>query len=142
MEKEPKQVGFNIDNYGEMLHCTPDNTIGYVFDDPEQDHIFYIKEESGEGAFGYHIFRGNLKSSFDQMIDYMRANDFQVYDDAEFTEGDQQALNKYKALITIKEYEARELSKRQKAKVKFLRYILKKELLIDEDFVGKGELYI
>ena len=142
MENEPReQPNFKIDNFGEILDCTPENTYAYLYEDPDHDHIYFVKEETDDGLFGYHIFRHSIKN-FDNLISFMDSNEFTIFADKDFTEDDQRAFDRSTSAKLANEYQNRELTEHQKHKLEFLHYILEKELLIDDDFKGKGDLYI
>ena len=134
-EKEPQLPYFSLDIGTEILICTPENTLAYLYEDNRYDHIFYMTRQEEDRMMGYRIFRHLMPEQFDRVVMKMINDGYVVSNEEEIDEVD---LDAYKNSLP----KDPEISPRQQRLVDFLAYILDKEHLTAEDFNGKGELYI
>lgn len=138
--KEPKQEFFVLKMGEQRLICTPENTVGFLYENTEYDHIFYITEEDDEAYKGFHIFRSVLGEHFDKLVKKMIEKGYVVTNEEEISEGDLIAYKK--AHNIIDEPKLHELTPREEKHYRFLEYLIEHDLLTDEDFHGTGELFI
>lgn len=138
MENEPDLPKFLLDIGEEKVVCTPENTIGSLYENEEHDYIFYITEETDEAVYGYYIFRHLLGKDFDILVKRMIEAGFAIESKNQISEQDYKA---YLASLPVEPTLA-EITERQQHHIDFLHYLLEKELIIDEEFYWDGELYI
>lgn len=141
-EKEYRQQYFSIDLGKETIICTPDNTRAYLYENPEYDHLFYIKSEDDEGYYGYPLYRKHLGLQFDKVVKKMIKNGYEVTNEEAMTDLDWH--NYYNAHPEkIPEPKTHELTPGEEKHYRFLEYLVEHNLLTDEDFRdGNGELFI
>ncbi len=139
MEREPtKEPKFFLDLGERKLECRPENTLGFLYEEPKFDHIFFITENHEETMNGFFIFRATLGPKFNDVIHYMINNGYSVENMEEMSEND---LNAYYKTFG-RELETHEVTQRGENKIAFLKYILEHEFMTAEDFDGNSELYI
>lgn len=90
-EKPPH---FVMDIGREQLICTPDNTLAYLYENSEYDHIFYVVDEDEGDMRGYHIFRHLIPGAFDEIVMRMINNGYVVNNEEEITKNDLEAYKK------------------------------------------------
>ena len=138
--ERPNPAGFFLTVVdGEKIYCTPANSTAYLHEDPQYDHLFYRIGENEDGnQMGYYFWRSFVGDNFDLMIKYMINNGYEVENCIGVSDGDYQQwlLSHDVELPTV------ELTDKQEAKVAWLGYMLKHELLVADDFSGKGDLEI
>lgn len=139
-EKPVKPIRIEIgDDKFELL---PTNTAAVIH--PEEyeayDCIIHVPETGPALA----IFRENISNGFDDLIETMLHTGFDVaVDDTPSSFSKEIYLNIFGRDPQHKtDIVESNLTQRQERRVKFLRYILQKELLVPKDFDGDGELYI
>jgi len=143
-EKEPKNTPrFWLNLNGERRECTPDNTLAFIHENEEHDHIYLIDGEE-EGAYiGRFVWRDFIQEggqAFDDMIKYMINQGYVVEDNGTLDENDMKAyLLAHPDKISVKTYD---VTPRQMGRVAFLAYILGNGHLTPDDFSGTGELHI
>ena len=147
MEKQPKkQPDMLIEIGNKQLHCTPENTFGYLYEDPRFDHLFYVTEQNKDGSLnGYHLWRPMLDDMFDDAIYHMIETGYEVESLVEPDENDREAFfAKYKnePQVPIKPLETKELTPRQEPLVSFMGYLIKEGHLDPADFNHEGEIYL
>ena len=140
-ERERNPAGFFLTVIdGEKIYCTPNNSVAYLHEDPQYDHLFYktgkVNEEGHEE--GYYFWRDFVGDNFDAMIKYMINNGYEVENCIAVSDTDYQIwlMSHDVELPTV------ELTERQESKVAWLGYMLKNEILVADDFKGKGDLEI
>ena len=137
-EQEPQSPKFVIDTGKEKLICTPENTMAFLYEDEQYDHLFYIASQTEDSWQGYHIFRHVLGEQFNALVMRMINEGYAVNNEDEITETDLDAYNRSKP----KELEVHEVSQRGENKIAFLGYLLVNEYLTADDFNGENEMYI
>lgn len=153
MERENNQErvpGFRLSfESGIELLCTRENSEAYLHqDEPQGDHIYHRAEDPEDSMY---IFREQIPN-FDEIIEYMKSNDFDINERTKLDEQDRKAFRKFKELQFKAQQKAKKaqekmnnpepLTQRQERLVGFMAYLLLKEHLAVEDFYGDGELYI
>jgi hypothetical protein len=138
MEREPEIPKFILNIGEEKVVCTPENTLAFLYEDEQYDHIFHITKQENDMMYGFHIFRHLLGNDFDILVRRMIDGGYAVSNEEEISESD---LEAYKKSLPV-EAHYQDLTPRQERLVEFLAYILDKEHLVAEDFNGKNELYI
>jgi len=147
-EKEPKKPFFKLDLGGTHQICTPDNTSLFLHEIPDYskfDHIFVAKrfEEQENATYGDWYFRKMLGTRFDAVAAYMIKHTFEVNYSPYPSDGDVEQYNKmFKTDEKIDREHPQEISLRAERKIRFLGYILLKDLLVPDDFNTSGDLYI
>jgi hypothetical protein len=94
-EFERKELPSFILNIGtEKLVCTPENTMGFLYENEDYDHIFYIISQEDDNMRGYHIFRHLLGNDFDILVRRMIDGGYVVENEEEISEADLCAYTK------------------------------------------------
>ena len=96
MNHEPKpEIPKFILNIGEeKVVCTPENTLAFLYEQQEYDHIFYVIENTEDGMRGFHIFRHLMGENFDILVRRMIDGGYAVSNEDEISEGDLCAYKK------------------------------------------------
>jgi hypothetical protein len=97
-EQPPKQPDMLLEIGNQRLHCTPENTFGYLYEDTRFDHLFFVTKQRDDGVMeGYHIWRPMLEDMFDDAIHHMIDTGYEVESLFEPDENDKNAFfAKYK----------------------------------------------
>ena len=93
-EREKEIPHFDLDTGKERLICTPENTLAFLYENSEYDHIFYIKSQEEDTMHGFHIFRHLLGDNFDQLVMKMINEGYAVSNEEEITKSDFEAYKK------------------------------------------------
>lgn len=93
-EKQPEIPKFILNIGEEKVVCTPENTLAFLYENPEYDHIFYIKSQEEETMHGFHIFRHLMPENFDILVRRMIDGGYAVSNEDEITESDLSAYKK------------------------------------------------
>lgn len=91
-EKSSEKPGFfiNIDTENK-IYCTPTNSVAYLHEDPQYDHLFYKIDENEDGnERGFYFFRSFVGDNFDLMIKYMIINGYAVENNIDVSSTDYQ----------------------------------------------------
>ena len=94
MERETRKPKFVLKVGDEQYVCTPDNTLAFLYEQPEYDHIFHITHEDEDSMRGYHIFRHLLGDNFDRLVKRMIDGGYGVSNEEEISDGDLSAYKK------------------------------------------------
>lgn len=130
MEREPKNKTFFIEINGERVECTPDNTFAFLHENTKFDHMFYVTEHEEGRMNGIYIWRCEARN-FDNLVYFMVQNGYSV----ENQDLQKEDLEAYKRQFT--KPDRQKLTPRQKNHVKWLGYLLAKDLLTPDDFKKK-----
>ena len=93
-EREPKLPHFVLDIGNQNIICTPENTLAFLYEKSEYDHIFYVVSREEDTMRGYHIFRHLLPSKFDELVMRMINDGYVVENEEEISEADLCAYKK------------------------------------------------
>jgi len=135
---------------GIELLCNYHNTEAYLHtEEPAGDHLYHKAEEPENSMY---VFREQIPN-FDEILEYMRKNNFDITQRNTLDEQDRKAFRKYRELAFKAQKKAEKqqqkmenpnpLTPRQERLVAFMGHLLEKEHLTAWDFEeGDGELYI
>ena len=94
-ENKPELPSFILRIGEDKVECTPENTLGFLYEQQEFDHIFYVTQRNEDDTLhGFHIFRHLLGENFDILLKRMIDGGYAVSNEEEITESDLSAYKK------------------------------------------------
>lgn len=142
---EPRLHRFEMTfDSGARLECSPKNTILFLHSkEPLGDHIFVFNSDEDEAPDGNPVFRAQL-TNFDEVVQMMERNNYTIVRAEYLSDSDRHMYNVFlkanpQCVPKLPEYD---LTPRQTRIADFMAYLLHKEYLTAEDFIGDGDLML